>query len=73
LIFLSDTMCLLFAEFDSNLAKSMIDLGKTITCAKIIKTLTKKKDITKWWNIRNSALGFSLRRITFKTKLASFN
>ena len=41
--FPSDTMCLLFAEFDSNLAKSMIDLGKTITCAKIIKTQRKKK------------------------------
>ena len=30
---------------------------------------TKKKDITKWWNIRNSALGFSLRRITSKQSL----
>jgi len=67
--FPSDTGCLLFVEFDSNLVKSMIDLDKTITDAKIIKTLTKKKEITKWWNIRNSALGFSLRSITSKQSL----
>ena len=51
-------------EFDSNLEKSKIDLDKTITSAKIIKILTKKEEISKWWNIRNSALGFSLRNIT---------
>jgi len=29
----------------------------------------EKKDYNKWWNIRNSALGFSLRRITSKQSL----
>lgn len=67
--FPSDTMCLLFVEFDSNLEKSKIDLGKTISGAKIIKTLTKKEEITKWWNVRNSALGFSLRNITSEQSL----
>lgn len=62
--FPSDTGCLLFVEFDSNIEKSRTCLGKTITDGKIIKILTKKEDITKWWGIRNSALGFSLRNIT---------
>jgi len=67
--FPSNTACLLFVEFDSNLKKSMTDLCNIITGAKIIKTLTKKNDITKWWNIRNSALGFSLRSITSNQSL----
>jgi len=67
--FPSNTMCLLFVEFDSNLEKSTIDLGNTITDAKIIKILTKNNDIVKWWNVRNSALGFSLRTITSKQNL----
>src|SRR5438309_6389245 len=60
----SDTGCLLFVEFDSELEKSRTGLFKIITRSKIIKTLTQKEEITKWWAIRNSALGFSLRSIT---------
>ena len=59
-----NTGCLLFVEFDSNIKKSMISLDRIIIDARIIKTLTKKDEIKKWWNIRNSALGFSLRNIT---------
>lgn len=62
--FPANTECLLFVEFDSNIEKSKDDLDKIITGAKIIKTLTKKVEVKKWWSIRNSALGFSLRNIT---------
>jgi FAD/FMN-containing dehydrogenase len=67
--FPSDTGCLLFVEFDSNIEKSRTDLGKIITGTKIIKTLTKKEEITKWWGLRNSALGLSLRSITQEQSL----
>jgi len=63
------TECLLFVEFDNNITKSRANLGKIITRAKIIKTLTKKDEVKKWWNIRNSALGFSLRSITTRQSL----
>jgi FAD/FMN-containing dehydrogenase len=62
--FPADTECLLFVEFDSNINKSKTELWKKISGAKIIKILTKKEEVKKWWNIRNSALGFSLRSIT---------
>ncbi|MBI3638894.1 MAG: FAD-binding oxidoreductase [Thaumarchaeota archaeon] len=62
--FPTDTGCLLFVEFDKNIEKSKADLGKIITGTRIIKTLTKKDEVKKWWNIRNSALGFSLRGMT---------
>ncbi|TSA17026.1 MAG: FAD-binding oxidoreductase [Nitrosopumilales archaeon] len=62
--FPAKTGCLLFVEFDSDIEKSRANLGKIITDAKIIKTLTKKDEVKKWWGIRNSALGFSLRSIT---------
>ena len=59
-----NTKCLLFIEFDNDIEKSKTNLFKIITDAKIIKILTKKDEIKKWWNIRNSALGFSLRSVT---------
>jgi FAD/FMN-containing dehydrogenase len=62
--FPAETGCLLFVEFDSNIEKSRANLGKIITDARIIKTLTKKDEVKKWWDIRNSALGFSLRSVT---------
>jgi FAD/FMN-containing dehydrogenase len=61
--FPANTGCLLFVEFDSNIEKSSANLGRTITNARIIKTLTKKDEIKRWWAIRNAALGFSLRSI----------
>ena len=63
------TVCLLFVEFDSNIEKSKANLSKIITGARIIKTLTKKDDVKKWWSIRNSALGFSLKGITLNQSL----
>ena len=62
--FPAETGCLLFVEFDSDIEKSRVNLGKIIMDAKIIKTLTKKDEVKKWWGIRNSALGFSLRSVT---------
>ena len=59
-----DTGCLLFVEFDSNIEKSKSNLGKIIKSARIIKILTRKDEVKKWWSLRNSALGLSLRGIT---------
>lgn len=56
--------CLLFVEFDSNTIKAKKSLQKIITNAKIVKTLTKKDEVKKWWGFRNSALSYSLRSIT---------
>ncbi len=69
--FPSDTGCLLFVEFDSDIEKSRTGLVKAITDAKIVKTITKKEEISKWWGIRNSALGFSLKSITSEQSLPS--
>ena len=62
--FPANTECMLFVEFDSDIEKSRDNLNKIITGAKIIKILTKKDEVKKWWSIRNSALGFSLRNVT---------
>lgn len=62
--FPTDTGCLLFVEFDKTIEKGRRNLVKIITGARIINTLTKKDEVKMWWNIRNSALGFSLRGIT---------
>jgi FAD/FMN-containing dehydrogenase len=59
-----DTECLLFVEFDSNIEKNKVSIKKIITDARIIKTLTKKDEVKKWWSVRNSALGLSLRNVT---------
>jgi len=61
--FPAETGCLLFVEFDSNIEKSRANLGKMVTDARIIKTLTNKDEVKKWWGIRNSALGFALRSV----------
>jgi glycolate oxidase len=58
------TGCVLFVEFDSDIEKNRTNLGKTIRDARIVKTITKKDEIRKWWSVRNSALRFSLRSIT---------
>ena len=55
--------CLLFIEFDNNTIKCKKNLQKIITGAKIVKTLTKKDEVKKWWGFRNSALSYSLRSI----------
>ena len=67
--FPTSTECLLFVEFDTDIEKNKTNLGKIITSARIVKTLTKKDEIKKWWSIRNAALGFSLRTITSNQSL----
>jgi len=58
------TEYLLFVEFDNNIEESRTNLNKIVRDARIIKVLTKNAEVKKWWSIRNSALGFSLRSIT---------
>ncbi len=60
---------LLFAEFDSDIIKSNISLKKIISPSRIIKTLTKKDEVKKWWGFRNAALSYSLRSITTKESM----
>ena len=59
-----DVECLLFVEFDSRIKNSVKILRNIISDAKIVKVLTKKSEIKKWWRYRNSALSYSLRSIT---------
>ncbi len=61
--FPANTGCILFVEFDSNIQKNTSKLVKT-TGGKIIRTITKNKEVRRWWNIRNSALGISLRSLS---------
>ena len=65
----ADIECLLFVEFDSNIKKSQKDLQGTVSGARFIKTLTKRDEVKKWWNFRNSALSYSLRSITVKESM----
>jgi len=67
--FTKSANCLLFVEFDSNIVKSKERLQKIITNAKIIKTLTRKDEVKKWWGFRNSALSYSIRSITAKESM----
>ncbi|MEM3143738.1 MAG: FAD-binding oxidoreductase [Candidatus Nitrosotenuis sp.] len=59
------TKCLLFVEFDSDIAKNIKKLTK-ISTGSILYHLNSKTLITKWWNYRNSALHFSLKNMLSK-------
>lgn len=60
--FSKKTKCLLFVEFDSNIPNSIAKLRK-IYSGRILRILYDEKAITKWWNLRNSALYFSLKNL----------
>jgi glycolate oxidase len=59
------TKCLLFVEFDSDVAKNTKKLA-TISTGRILYRLNSKRLIEKWWSYRNSALHFSLKNILSK-------
>jgi len=54
--------CLLFVEYDSNLGSIERIFLKSIT-GKIIKKITKVKEIEKWWKYRDLALSYSLKSL----------
>lgn len=60
----NDVECLLFVEFDYKIKTNAKILRNIISDAKIVKILTKKSEIKKWWDYRNSALSYSLRSIS---------
>ena len=60
--FPKNAACLLFVEFDSNIAKNIKNLRK-ITSGKIIHKVTNEKAILQWWAYRNSALHYSLKNL----------
>ena len=55
--------CLLFVEFDENLAENKKNIQK-LTSGKIIKMIADVRKIKQWWNFRNLALSYSLRSIS---------
>ena len=57
--------CLIFAEFDNDIKRSIKQIQKIAT-GKIIKIESDKDNIRKLWSFRNSALAFSLKSITKK-------
>jgi glycolate oxidase len=59
------TKCVLFVEFDSDIAKNIKKLA-AISTGSILYRLNSKRLIEKWWNYRNSALHFSLKNILSK-------
>lgn len=62
------TRCLLFVEFDSDIAKSTAMLN-SVTSGKILYKLKDEKSILQWWSYRNSALYFSLKNILSESVL----
>ncbi len=60
--FQKNTKCLLFVEYDEKIIQNEKKLTSSIS-GKIIKKLTKKEDIHKWWKFRDSSLHYSLKSI----------
>ncbi|RMW34901.1 MAG: FAD-binding oxidoreductase [Nitrosopumilus sp.] len=60
--FEKDTKCLLFVEYDEKISQNEKEFKARIT-GKIVKKLTKKQDIIKWWKYRDSSLFYSLKSI----------
>jgi len=58
--------CMVFVEFDHNISANMARIRSITTTGRIVKTITQKKVIKKWWSFRNSALSYSLRSISEK-------
>jgi FAD/FMN-containing dehydrogenase len=56
------TNCLLFLEFDSDIQNNIGKLKK-IYNGRIMRVLHGERKITEWWNLRNSALYFSLKNL----------
>lgn len=54
--------CLLFIEFDSDIARS-IKQFRTISDGEILYKIQKNSEISKWWSYRNSALHYSLKNL----------
>ncbi len=62
--------CMLFVEFDDNITKNKIQ-AKSVTSGKIVKTVTKRHEIRRWWSFRNSALSYSLQSISKRETMPS--
>ena len=60
--FQKNTKCLLFVEYDERISQKEKQF-KTRISGKIVKKLTKKQDIFRWWKYRDSSLFYSLRSI----------
>ena len=66
--FQKDTKCLLFVEYDEKINQNEKQFKIRIS-GKIIKKLTKKQDIFKWWKYRDSSLFYSLRSIKKENRI----
>lgn len=61
--FPAKTKCLLFLEFDSNVAESIQRLKKLPKLGRILHQFDKKDDMQRWWKFRDSALYYSIKNI----------
>ena len=57
---------MVFVEFDHNISANIARIRSITTTGRIVKTITQKQVIKKWWSFRNSALSYSLRSISEK-------
>ncbi|RMW38473.1 MAG: FAD-binding oxidoreductase [Nitrosopumilus sp.] len=66
--FQKDTKCLLFVEYDEKINENEKQFKARIS-GKIVKKLTKKQDIFKWWKYRDSSLFYSLKSIKKESRI----
>ncbi len=57
------TGCLLFIEFDENISKKKASV-KRLLSGKIVASTSSTKQTSQWWTYRNSALSYTLRKIS---------
>lgn len=66
--FQKNTKCLLFVEYDekTNQKSKKIEAGVS---GKIVRKLTKKEEIQRWWKYRDSSLFYSLKSIKKENRI----
>ena len=65
--FQKNVNCLLFVEYDENLER--IKEFQKANSGRIVKKISKEKEIEKWWKYRDLALSFSLKSIKMKDRV----
>jgi glycolate dehydrogenase FAD-linked subunit len=65
-----DVRCMLFVEFDHDIIKNRIQT-RNLASGKIVKTIVKRQEISRWWGFRNSALSHSLNSISNQETMPS--
>lgn len=66
--FQKNTKCLLFVEYDEKINRNAKKI-ESLVSGKIIKKLTKKEEIHKWWRYRDASLYYSLKSIKKENRI----